>query len=104
MSNNTDIESRCRHDVDDILAAFARAGFTDVATQPLWETRRRYENREQYLTEIAARTGRSILHELSDVELAELVEYLRGCLAPGELIERDRWTLWTAVVPSSEVP
>lgn len=95
----TEVEGRRRHDVDDVVAAFAGAGFTDVATQPLWETRRRYENSEQYLTEIAGRTGRSILHELSDVELAELVEYLRGRLAPGELIERDRWTLWTAVAP-----
>ncbi|MEK8072327.1 class I SAM-dependent methyltransferase [Rhodococcoides navarretei] len=94
-----DIESRRRHGVDDVQAAFTRAGFTDVVTQTLWETRRRYGDREQYLAEIAGRTGRSILHELSDVELAELVEYLRGRLAPGELIERDRWTLWTAVAP-----
>lgn len=94
-----DIESRRRHGVDDVQGALARAGFTDVATQPLWETRRRYGNREQYLTEIAGRTGRSILHELSDVELASLVEYLRGRLAPGELIERDRWTFWTAAAP-----
>lgn len=95
----TEVENRRRHDVDDVLTAFARAGFTDVATQPLWETRRRHIDREHYLAEIATRTGRSILHELSDVELAQLVEYLRDRLDPGELIERDRWTLWTAVAP-----
>ena len=95
----TEIESRRRPDVDEVKAAFTRAGFNDVVTQPLWETRRRYGNREQYLTEIAGRTGRSILHELSDGELAELIEYVRDRLAPGELIERDRWTLWTAAAP-----
>ena len=94
-----EVEDRRRHDVDDVSAAFSRVGFTGVATQPLWETRRRYTDREQYLTEISGRTGRSILHELSDVELAQLVEHLRGRLALGELIERDRWTLWTAVAP-----
>ncbi|KQU59123.1 hypothetical protein ASG84_14435 [Rhodococcus sp. Leaf278] len=93
------VEDRRRHDVDDVSAALSRPGFTDVATQPLWETRRRYTDREQYLTEIAGRTGRSILHELSDVELAQLVQHLRGRLASGEVIERDRWTLWTAVAP-----
>lgn len=94
-----DIELRRRHGVDDVRDALSRAGFVDVATQQLWETRRRYSGQDEYLDEIAGRTGRSILHELSDVELTELVEYLRARLAEGELIERDRWTLWTAVAP-----
>ncbi|WP_206491775.1 class I SAM-dependent methyltransferase [Rhodococcus sp. KRD162] len=93
----TDVEGRRRHDLAAVSTALTLAGFGEVATQPLWETRRRYADREQYLTEIAGRIGRSILHELSGIELAELVEYLRDRLAPGELIERDRWTLWTAV-------
>ncbi|CCQ17232.1 Methyltransferase [Rhodococcus sp. AW25M09] len=94
-----EIEHRRRHHVDDVRAALTRTGFADVATQTLWETRRRYGDREQYLGEITGRIGRSILHELSDSELSELVEYLRGCLDPAELIERDRWTLWTAIAP-----
>ncbi|OZD93144.1 hypothetical protein CH260_15835 [Rhodococcus sp. 05-2256-B2] len=63
--------------------------------QQLWEIRHRYVDRVRY----SPTSGRSILHELSDVELTELVEYLRARLAEGELIERDRWTLWTAVAP-----
>lgn len=94
-----EIEGWRRHGVDDVQAAFTLAGFTDVATQPLWETRRRYGSREQYLTEIADRSGRSILHELTDVELTGLVEYLRDHLVSGELIERDRWTLWIGRKP-----
>ncbi|MBJ7325139.1 hypothetical protein QNA19_14235 [Rhodococcus fascians] len=94
-----DIELRRRHGVDDVRDALSRAGFVDVATQQFWETRRRYSGLDEYLDEIAGRTGRSILHELSDVELTELVEHLRARLAEGELIERDRWTLWTAVAP-----
>ena len=59
--------------------------------------RRRYADREDYLAEIAARTGRSILHDLSDHELADLVEELRRRIPDGPLVEQDRWTLWRAV-------
>ena len=59
--------------------------------------RRRYADREDYLAEIAQRTGRSILHELSDAELEQLVRKLRERLPAGPLLERDRWTLWRAV-------
>lgn len=61
------------------------------------EVRRRYADREDYLAEIAARTGRSILHELSDPEPAELVAELRRRIPDGPLVEQDRWTLWRAV-------
>ena len=42
----------------------------------MWEVRRRYPDREHYLAEIAARTGRSILHELAD---AEMVRWSTSC-------------------------
>jgi hypothetical protein len=57
--------------------------------------RRRYTDREDYLAEIAQRTGRSILHELSDAELEHLVGELRGRLPEGPVVEQDRWTLWS---------
>jgi hypothetical protein len=73
----------------------ARDGrFGSVSTTELWEVRRRYADREDYLAEIAQRTGRSILHELNDDELDDLVDRLRERLPTGPLVEQDRWTVW----------
>ena len=66
-----------------------------MSTSSLWEVRRRYGDREDYLVEIARCTGRSILHELSDAELTDLVEEMRR-LPAGPVVERDRWTIWRA--------
>lgn len=55
--------------------------------------RRRYADREDYLAEIAPRTGRSILHGLDDTELDRLVAGLRERLPHGAVVEQDRWTL-----------
>ena len=63
----------------------------------LWEVRRRYGDREDYLSEIAQRTGRSILHDLDDTQLTHLVDELRRRLPDGPVVERDRWTIWRAV-------
>ncbi len=73
------------------------AGFTDIAEHSLWETRKRYASVESLALDLAARTGRSILHELSDDELQSLIDDLRRRLpAHGEIVEQDRWTLWVA--------
>jgi ubiquinone/menaquinone biosynthesis C-methylase UbiE len=95
-----DVENARRPDTATVTAALEGAGFDVVSTTELWEVRRRYADREDYLAEIAARTGRSILHELSDDELAHLVEELRRRLTEGPLVEQDRWTIWRAVRPS----
>ena len=92
-----DVENARRPDPSQVQTALTAAGFADVTTTTLWEVRRRYADREDYLTEIAARTGRSILHELSDDELSRLVEALRRRIPDGPLVEQDRWTLWRAV-------
>jgi SAM-dependent methyltransferase len=93
-----DVENRRRADSSQVAAALASAGFGEMDATTLWEVRRRYADREDYLAEIAARTGRSILHELSDDELADLVEELRRRIPDGPLVEQDRWTLWRAVL------
>jgi hypothetical protein len=72
-----------------------------VTIHQLWETRQRHADREDYLMEIGRRTGRSILHELSDAELAHLVEELRQRLHDEPFEERDRWTLWRAERPAA---
>jgi len=92
-----DVENGRRPDTGHVGAALTVAGFGDVTTTTLWEVRRRYADREDYLAEIAARTGRSILHELSDGELTDLARGLRRRLPEGPMVEQDRWTLWRAV-------
>jgi ubiquinone/menaquinone biosynthesis C-methylase UbiE len=92
-----EVENARRPTPDAISGALAAAGLDQVTATPLWEVRRRYDDRAGYLAEIAARTGRSILHELEDAELDRLVEELRERLPDGPLVEQDRWTLWRAV-------
>jgi SAM-dependent methyltransferase len=91
-----DIESGRRRTGPAVTAALSHAGYRNVGTSELWEVRRRYTDREDYLAEIARRTGRSILHELDDDELAQLVAGLRERLPTGPLVEQDRWSLWWA--------
>lgn len=81
---------------DDRLVSLLAAEGLAVTTRGLVETRRRYADREDYLGEVAGRTGRSVLHELDDAELVHLVEVLRSRLPAGPVVERDRWTLWVA--------
>ena len=94
-----------RRKIEELLASRAGVlsaqGFANVTTHTLWETRRRYASPDEYLTEIGQRTGRSILHELSDPELAQLVEQLRLRLPDAPLVERDRWTIWRAERPAT---
>jgi SAM-dependent methyltransferase len=91
-----EVENGRRRTGPAVTAALVAAGFDDVITAELWEVRRRYADREDYLAEIAQRTGRSILHELDDAELDRLVEALRERLPAGPLVEQDRWTFWRA--------
>jgi SAM-dependent methyltransferase len=91
-----EIENGRRRSADTVATELADGGFTDVTTSSLWEVRRRYADREDYLAEIGTRTGRSILHDLDDDELDSLVAELRRRLPDGPLVERDRWTVWTA--------
>ena len=91
------VESARRPDTEKVFGAMGEAGFRHLSARSLWETRRAYADREDYVSEIRQRTGRSILHELTDDELEHLVERLRFLLPEGPVIERDRWTLWRAV-------
>ncbi|WP_432534482.1 class I SAM-dependent methyltransferase [Kineococcus arenarius] len=91
------VEAARRPDHAGVHTALTAAGFDTPTVHTVWEVRRRYDDRETYLAEIAARTGRSILHELDDDELAHLVAELHRRLPVGPVLERDRWTLWCAV-------
>ena len=91
-----EVENGRRRTASAVTSELESAGFGNVTTTQLWEVRRRYADREDYLAEIATRTGRSILHELDDAELGRLVDALRERLLAGPVVEQDRWTLWRA--------
>jgi ubiquinone/menaquinone biosynthesis C-methylase UbiE len=81
-----------------VRAALDAAGFTKVEACLLWEVRKVHRCRQELRQDLANRTGRSILHDLSDNELAELILYIEKRLpADGPIVEKDRWTVWSAV-------
>ena len=59
---------------------------------------RQHGNKQQLARDLAGRTGRSILHDLDDKEIEALIAYIEARLpASSPIIEKDRWTLWSAV-------
>ncbi|WP_321893362.1 class I SAM-dependent methyltransferase, partial [Paraburkholderia tropica] len=95
------VEKDRRPKAADIETALKEAGFGQVATRKVWETRKTYRSFDELAQDLAARTGRSILHELNDDELQQLIAYIRTRLPASELIvEKDRWTIWASSVAS----
>ncbi|SES66329.1 Ubiquinone/menaquinone biosynthesis C-methylase UbiE [Oceanobacillus limi] len=93
-----EIEAQRRHDSKLIMQTLKAIGFTEMEEVTLWETRKVYENKEALLLELRERIGRSILHELTDSELNQLVHHIDNSIAKESLIvEKDRWTMWKAV-------
>lgn len=85
-------------------AAFSRVldqvGFDAPKVQTFWETRRTYGNPEALRNDLLDRTGRSILHEISDSELQSLTETIvTASNGHFPLDERDSWTIWSATKP-----
>ena len=81
-----------------VREAMAAAGFRDIKSTTLWELRKTHESWEALERDLAARTGRSILHDLSGDELQELIAHIGTKIEPkGPVAESDRWTLWSAV-------
>lgn len=96
-----EIEKMRRRRASVVTDYLHRAGFTDVDTLSFWEARRSYASFDDLAEDIRGRVGRSILHELSDDELDALVAYIRSHLSnSSEIIEKDRWTIWTARKPA----
>ncbi|MFD1886719.1 class I SAM-dependent methyltransferase [Paenibacillus wenxiniae] len=99
FSRLKDRETTSRYDSIQVEQALTASGLRLFQTVPLWETRRVYETMEQLEQDLLLRTGRSILHELTEEELQELVAYIADKLQGTELpiVEQDRWTVWFAV-------
>lgn len=93
----TEIEKGRRPDPAIVEIALSAAGFDQTVTRTVWETRKTYQNFDELAEDLAARTGRSILHELNDGELQHLIAYIRERLpASGKIVEKDRWTMWAS--------
>lgn len=73
-------------------------GFKDIEQVKFWEIRKMHENKKQLLKDLSNRTGRSILHELSNKELKYLTKYIDTLITiDNSIVEKDRWTIWKAV-------
>ncbi len=90
-----DIELRRRPSGKAVIAACASASLALPTARSFWETRRVYASFAELAADLAARTGRSILHELSDDELAELIAFMRPRVGEGPIVEKDHWTVWS---------
>lgn len=102
-----DVESQRRPDPHHVEQCLEEAGFSLVSRQQLAEERRTYADTDELRADLMARTGRSILHELDDHELAQLAdrvcEQLNSRLGDSQLIrEIDHWTVWKAIVSPAE--
>lgn len=90
-----DIERDRRPRTEDITAALRTAGFDAVDTSRLWETHRTYTGHDEIAADLRARTGRSLLHDLDDHELEQLIHDVLTQVPDHACTERDPWTLWT---------
>jgi len=92
-----------RYESEQVQQALESSGFQVVKVETLWETRYIYDSFEQLANDLMQRTGRSILHELNDAELLDMIDFLKEKLSHKQfpIIEKDVWTLWFAVKKSS---
>ena len=91
------VESKRRPTLETVERGLRAAGFIEVEARTVWETRQVHADKHALAADLRARTGRSILHELSDAELDRLCAYLLDRLPDREAVpERDRWTIWVA--------
>lgn len=96
-----DIEAGRRPHPDVIEGTFEATGFVDVRAAAMPERRRAYRNFDELAGDLRARTGRSILHELTDLELEDLVNFIGSKISPQDRIDEiDHWTVWMATKPA----
>jgi len=93
-----DVENARRPSDAAVRGALSATGFRVIEGRPLWEVRKTHDTAEHLRRDLAARTGRSILHELDDRQLETLIGFIEARLpAKSPIVERDRWTLWSAI-------
>jgi len=98
---NLEVTRRPRSEL--VLQALRQVSFHSVEEEKFWETHAVYPNLEALSHDLLARTGRSILHELTDAELQDLVTYItyiqeqQHDAGDAAIVEQDCWTIWSAV-------
>ncbi|MDM5187734.1 class I SAM-dependent methyltransferase [Bacillus sp. DX4.1] len=91
-------EEKRRPKMEHIQLLLEQIGLQPLPVQTMWEVRKIHDSIEALLQDLSPRTGRSILHELSDNELSSLLHHIRSKLTTtGPIAEKDRWTIWTAI-------
>ncbi|UPK41261.1 class I SAM-dependent methyltransferase [Paenibacillus pabuli] len=88
-----------RYDSLKVRNALEANGFRLFSESQIWEKRRIYNDVEAIRQDLQGRTGRSILHELTDNELKELVFYIESKMDESyfPIVEKDSWTVWVAI-------
>lgn len=87
-----------RHTSEKVIKELEAAGFHGIEAHEFWEVRKIHQTVQEFKEDLLNRTGRSILHELSDDQLKELVEKISHQIgSEGPIYEKDRWTIWKAV-------
>jgi ubiquinone/menaquinone biosynthesis C-methylase UbiE len=88
-----------RHSSPKVKISLEEVGFRNIEEHQFLETRKVYPNVDILATDLLNRTGRSILHELSDFQLDELVKYIKEQVGNDHrpIVEQDRWTIWKAM-------
>lgn len=99
-----DVEMQRRPESRVICEALEQVGFKHIGERKLWEVAEKYPNIEGLFGNLLARSG-SILHDLTDNELADLVGYIQKKVPEGgqEVVQQDRWTIWSARKKKSSV-
>jgi len=93
-----EIEEKRRYNGEKVKAALYEAGFSMIAEMTLWETKQRYFSKKDLLLDLRSRKGRSILFELTNLELDKFILFIDEKLKEDvEIVDKDRWTIWTAV-------
>lgn len=75
------------------------AGFSDIREREAWEVRYTYPTREAYIHAVRDGGERRFLRHNTEEEIIEMIEGLRDRLSPGEVVDQDHWTIWTATKP-----
>ncbi len=95
-----EIEKKRRHSSYDVREALTEAGFKTVREQQIWEARAVYESFGELAHSLRTRQGRSILFELTDEEIEQLISKLKAewdkNIDVKSIVDRDRWTIWFA--------
>ncbi|HDR7322939.1 MULTISPECIES: class I SAM-dependent methyltransferase [Bacillus cereus group] len=91
-----EIESKRRPKTATIQQELQKHSLHVFPSQTQWEVRKIHDSVAALLQDLSPRTGRSILYELTDHELAQLLHHIQIALQNiSPIIERDRWTIWS---------